>query len=157
MFNTPFLLLLLFLTWVILSGFFGAFFLVSGIVSCVAAIWISKKLGILKCESCRLYCRFRSIGYLFWLIKEIIKSSWDVSIRMWQAEPKISPRLAWVPTTQKDDVGLTMFANSITLTPGTVTVIVENDQMLVHALCSEGMDSLLEGDMDRRVAKMAGI
>lgn len=156
MFNTLFLFIMLFATWVVFSGFFDTFFLVSGVVSCVAAIFISWKLGITTCESCRLYYRPQSIGYTFWLIKEIILSSWDVSIRMWQAEPDISPKLAWVPITQKNDVGRTMLANSITLTPGTVTVLVEEDRMCIHALCNAGIDSLLAGEMDKRVAAMVG-
>lgn len=154
MLNALILFILLFLTWIILSGFFGAFFIVSGIMSCVAAILISKKLGALPAKPYRLRCGFRFIGYFVWLIKEIIKSSWDVSIRMWQAEPNISPKLAWVPTVQKDDIGITMFANSITLTPGTVAVMAEEKQMLVHALCAKGIDDLVAGDMDRRIAKM---
>lgn len=148
--------LLLFLTWVVFSGFFGAFFIISGIISCVAAILIARRLGITKCYSCRLFYRLGSVFYLFWLIKEIVKSSIDVSIRMWQAEPNISPKFGWVPTTQKNDVGLTMFANSITLTPGTVTVVVDKDRLFVHALCGSGIDDLVQGEMDRRVKKISG-
>lgn len=149
-----FLFILLFAAWLVLSGFFSAFFIISGVTSCAVAVFISYRLGALPYGACRLFFRPRFFTYNIWLLKEIIKSSWDVSVRMWQLQPDISPRLAWVPTVQKDEVGLTMFANSITLTPGTVTVMVEPDRMLVHALCSEGISGLQEGDMDRRVAKM---
>lgn len=148
------LFLALFLTWLVLSGFFSVFFIISGILSCVVAILISRALGVLPCDTCRLLYRWRAIAYIFWLIKEIVKSSWDVSWRMWQLKPGISPQIAWIPTTQRDDVGLMAFANSITLTPGTVTVMVEKDRILIHALYKEGVVGLQEGDMDRRVAVM---
>lgn len=152
MFTTLVLFLMLFGTWVVFSGYFGAFFLSLGVISCLIAIIMTQRLGISGCESCRIYYRLSAIPYLFWLIKEILLSSIDVAKRVWQANPNISPTLDWIPSMQDNDVGRTLFANSITLTPGTVAVIVEKDRICVHALCKGGIADLQEGQMDRNVA-----
>jgi multicomponent Na+:H+ antiporter subunit E len=59
--------------------------------------------------------------------------------------------MVWVPATQRTDVGKVIYANSITLTPGTVSVEIENDRILVHAITREAAEGLESGDMDRRV------
>ena len=66
----------------------------------------------------------------------------------------ISPRMVRVKATQKTDLGLVIFANSITLTPGTVTVDIEGDEMIVHALSQDLADGVLNGDMDSRVTAL---
>ena len=64
---------------------------------------------------------------------------------------KLSPRMLRVPTSQSSELGTVIYANSITLTPGTVSVDIEGDEIIVHALTQELMDGLTEGDMDKRV------
>ena len=67
----------------------------------------------------------------------------------------ISPTMIRIKATQKTDLGLVTFANSITLTPGTISIEVEQDgQILVHAISRDGADGLTDGDMDRRVTAM---
>lgn len=156
MLNTLALFIFLFVTWVVFSGQFDVFFLSVGFFSCVFSIWIMRRLGIAGCESCVLFYTWRSLKYFVWLGKEIVLSSIDVTKRVWQANPKISPTMAWVPTTHTNDVGRTVFANSITLTPGTVSILVYEDKLCVHALCKEGMVALQEGTMDRKSAAVAG-
>ena len=70
----------------------------------------------------------------------------------------ISPQLLRVKTTQKTGVGVATYANSITLTPGTITVEVNrrDSELLVHALTKAGADGLAAGEMDRRVTVMEG-
>lgn len=149
--NTTVLLILLFSTWLVLSGHFEPFFLVVGGASCIVAVVIMRCLGIRECRPCTSYYSFRGITYLMWLAKEIVVSSIDVAKRVWQVKPQISPTIAWVQTKQTNDVGCTIFANSITLTPGTVSMLVYGDKLCVHALTQEGMKSLQEGGMDRKI------
>ena len=66
----------------------------------------------------------------------------------------ISPNLIKVKASQASQVGINVYGNSITLTPGTITVDVEGDELTVHALTQSTADDLLEGTMDRRVARM---
>ena len=62
----------------------------------------------------------------------------------------LSPRLVRVPLSQSNELATVIYANSITLTPGTVSVDIEGDEIIVHALTQELMDGLTEGDMDQR-------
>ena len=72
------------------------------------------------------------------------------------ANIKISPTMIRVRASQQTDLGQVIYANSITLTPGTISVDVANNEILVHALSENGARDLLGGKMDRRVSKMAG-
>jgi len=92
-----------------------------------------------------------SITYLLWLIREIILSSIAVSKIIWRKNLGIIPTIAPIISGQKTALGSVIYANSITLTPGTVTLSVEGNKLLVHALDSSFMDDLQEGAMDRRV------
>ncbi len=94
--------------------------------------------------------------YFMWLTKEMLVSSAVVALKTWQTKPDIKPRLTWVPTVQENDVGRALYANSITLTPGTVCTFVDDDQMQIHTILEGGIEGLREGNMDRRVAEVAG-
>ena len=75
---------------------------------------------------------------------------------MLSPRPRIDPVLETVPSSQTSDLGKVIFANSITLTPGTLTTSVTTDGIEVHALTRQGMDELKTGDMDRRVSAVEG-
>ncbi|MDP1718034.1 MAG: Na+/H+ antiporter subunit E, partial [Burkholderiales bacterium] len=86
----------------------------------------------------------------------IVKSAWDVSKIILNPRLPISPTLIRVKTTQKTAVGVVTYANSITLTPGTISVDVKQGEILVHALTCEGAAGLQSGEMDRRVTRFEG-
>jgi multicomponent Na+:H+ antiporter subunit E len=87
---------------------------------------------------------------------EIIKANIDVAKRIMLPSMAVTPTMIRVTASQKSDLGLVIYANSITLTPGTISVDIANGEILVHALSREGAESLLDGEMDRRVTRMAG-
>ena len=89
--------------------------------------------------------------YLAWLGKEITKSNWDVAKLVIAPSLPITPTMIWVPASQRSDVGKVIYANSITLTPGTVSVELEHGQVLVHAIAREAAEAVQSGEMDRRV------
>jgi len=89
-----------------------------------------------------------------WLFKEIIVSSVAVSIKVWQTNLKISPMLTWIESKNETDIALTTYANSITLTPGTVCVDIKDDHLLIHALVKDNIKSLKSGDMDSKINKL---
>jgi multicomponent Na+:H+ antiporter subunit E len=93
----------------------------------------------------------RVLGYWPWLIWEIIWSNVDVVRRILDPRLPISPTLIWLKASQRTDIGLVTYANSITITPGTLAMKLEGDQILVHALSREGAEALAAGEMDRRV------
>jgi multicomponent Na+:H+ antiporter subunit E len=87
-------------------------------------------------------------------VKEILKSGWAVSKAILDPRLPISPTLVRFRPTQKSIVGLVTHANSITLTPGTITVEAGPDEFLVHALTSSGAAGCVDSEMDRRVWKL---
>jgi multicomponent Na+:H+ antiporter subunit E len=155
------LFLLLFGSWLIFSGYFSTFFVMAGIFSCALAVLISAKISVInkeKREGSLIHVLLNFPLYLVWLIKEVVISGVTVSSKMWQVEPEISPQIAWIPTNVRDNLGLTIFGNSITITPGTVTLDVRNEGMIyVHALTAGGIDDLRGGAMGNKVQKLTGL
>jgi multicomponent Na+:H+ antiporter subunit E len=90
-------------------------------------------------------------GYYAWLIKEIFLANLLVVKHIWLGNKSISPVFATITASQKTEMGKVIYANSITLTPGTVTVNMEDDKFLVHALLRESIKELEAGEMDKRV------
>jgi multicomponent Na+:H+ antiporter subunit E len=95
--------------------------------------------------------------YWPWLLKEIVKTAWQVSVAILHPKLPITPRVVRFKPSQKTEVGLVILANSITLTPGSMTIEARPDEFVVHALTEESAASVGAGsDMDRRVALMEG-
>ncbi len=130
-------------------------------VSCLIAIYIAHKMDVVAHEDTPMvYFRPfhpRYIVWLLWLFKEIIVSSVSVSRYVWKKDLTISPVLSWIPSVQETDVGVTAYANSITLTPGTVCIDTISEKgekkMLVHALVKENLKDLEGASMDKKIKK----
>ena len=87
---------------------------------------------------------------------EIVKANIAVALRIVSPRLPIRPRVIRVRAGQRTDIGRVIYANSITLTPGTVTVDTEGDHITVHALTPEAAEGVLSGEMDRRVTRVEG-
>ena len=96
------------------------------------------------------------IFYYPWLIREIAKSAWAVTKIIINPKLPISPTMTVVRASQRTAAGVATYANSITLTPGTITVGVNGNDLTVHALVREGAIDLEGGEMDRRVSRFEG-
>jgi len=151
MLHTIGLSLTLFALWLLLSGIYEPLLISFGIVSCALVVLIARRMDLVDHEAVPLQMSFGILGYFGWLQKEIVKANLDVAKLIIDPALPISPRLIRVKATQKSDVGLVAHANSITLTPGTVSVEIEGDEILVHAITREAADGTLEGAIDRRV------
>lgn len=150
------LFLVLFATWVLLSGFFDALHLGFGIASCAVTVWIAHRMDVIDHEGHPLHVRWdRGLRYYPWLIKEIVLANLDVLKRVWGLAP-IDPVMDQIHTHQTSDLGRVIYAQSITLTPGTVSVDVHEGTLLVHALHRSGLDDLNEGVMDAKVHAVEG-
>ena len=143
--------LVVFALWLLLSGHYVPLLLTFGVLSSILVVWIAARLDVIDHESVPLQIKLSYVGYLAWLGKEIVKANIDVAKLVLNPALPISPVMIRVPATQSTDVGKVIYANSITLTPGTVSVEVEDDEILVHAITREAADGLASGDMDRRV------
>ncbi len=120
------------------------------------AAWITTRLKVADPNEPRLLIFIRMIGYLPYIAMEVVKSNLDVAKRIWQKDMPISPTITTVPASQKTALGLVIHANSITMTPGTLSIDVGDNEIEVHALARETLEPLLDGDMDRRVNKLEG-
>lgn len=150
------LVIILFAFWLLLSGYFVPFLLTMGVLSAIAVALLSQRMDLVDHEGHPVQLSWRLIFYWPWLFKEIMVSAWSVSRVVLNPRLPVSPTLVRAKTSQKTTVGLVTYANSITLTPGTISVDVKPGEILVHALTREAADGLLEGEMDRRVTRFEG-
>jgi len=146
--------LVLFVTWLLLSGFFEPLLIAFGIATCVTVVWIARRMDVVDHEGHPIHLGPRIVVYWLWLIGEIIKSNIDVAKRIIDPRLPIQPTLFWTKASQQSELGQVIYANSITLTPGTVSVRVSDGSILVHALSAESAAGVEQGDMDRRVSSL---
>lgn len=141
----------LFALWLLLSGHYVPLLIGLGVASCVVIVWIAHRLDVIDHEAVPLHLRPQWFAYIAWLGKEIVKANIDVAKLIVDPKLPISPTMIHVPATQKTEMGQVIYANSITLTPGTVSVELEDGTVLVHAITRDAAEGLASGEMDRRV------
>lgn len=146
----------LFVFWLLLSGYFEPFLITAGAGAAIGVVLLARRMDVIDHEGHPVHLGWRALHYWPWLAKEIVKSAWDVARIVVTPRLPISPRLVRARTSQKTPVGVVTYANSITLTPGTISVEVGSGEILVHALTRESAQGLLEGEMDRRVTRFEG-
>ena len=148
---------LLLVTWVAFSGKFDAFHLGLGALSSLIVTWLSQDLLFAdrsKGLGARLAEAGRFVGYVFWLLWQIVLANVHVfKLAMTkQGDEEMSPRVVTFKTKLKTDFAKFVFANSITLTPGTITIQINGNEYLVHAISEAVEKDLLSGNMEGRVA-----
>lgn len=148
--------LVLFATWLLLSGYFEPLLLTLGVTSCLAVVWVAHRMDVVDREGHPIHLGLRMIGYWLWLAVEIIKANIDVAKCIVDPRLPIRPNLFWTKASQHSELGQVIYANSITLTPGTISMRVTGGRILVHALTTEAAAGVETGDMDRRVCALEG-
>ncbi|HJM91392.1 MAG: Na+/H+ antiporter subunit E [Alphaproteobacteria bacterium] len=142
--------------WLLLSGYFQILLLGLGAASILFCVWIAVRMDLIDHEGVPLHITWAGLRYLPWLLWEIVKANIDVARRVIAPSLPISPSLFNASVSQKTDLGQVIYANSITLTPGTVSVNLDPGVILVHALHDGAADGVLEGEMDKRVSQVEG-
>ncbi|MEC9347822.1 MAG: Na+/H+ antiporter subunit E [Pseudomonadota bacterium] len=150
------LLTVLAVTWLLLSGIYDHGLLYwLGAASCLTCVWVAHRMDVVDHEGVPLPdLGLRILPYWGWLFIEIVKANIDVIRRIARLHPDISPTLVRSPALQATDLGKVIYANSITLTPGTFTLDISEEGMLVHAISRDGADGVLSDDMNRRCAAL---
>ncbi len=143
--------ILLFLSWIILSGHFEPFLLGLGAVGTVAVVLISRRMEKMDRVYHPIHLRWKIIFYWFWLLVRIVQANIRIAWIIVQRKMPISPTVVRVQAHQKTTVGKVTFANSITLTPGTVTIAIKDDMLDVHALTREDAAGILHSRRDSRI------
>ena len=147
------LLILLVAAWLLWSGHREPMLLAFGALSCIGVAALAARMRVPRYEDPYLFA-LRTVTYLPWLAWEIVKAAVDVTKLVIARDLALSPRVIRVPATQSTEIGQVVYANSITLTPGTISLDLRDGHILVHALTREAAEGLLTGDMDRRVTAL---
>ncbi len=150
------LIIALAILWLLLSGIFTLLHLFLGALSIAISLYIAVRMDVLMHKGQPLYFRFFGVlQYCVWLVGQILLSNFDVVRRVFSPTLDIKPILKAIPSYQKTELGRVVYANSITLTPGTVAInIAKNGDVLVHALHADVLTDLEEGTMGKRVSRL---
>ena len=152
------LALMLFAFWLLLSGHYTAWLIGSGAVVAVLVAAFAHRARIDDEEGLPIERIIGGLGYWPWLVFEVAKSSVSVTRIILDPRLPISPRLVKAKYSTRTSVGIATYANSITLTPGTITVDIDESRstFMVHALTRNAANDLESGEMDRRVRRFEG-
>jgi len=144
---------LLFLFWIFLSGHLEPLLLGLGMASVALTVFLSRRMNVIDHESYPLHLSSKFPGFFVYIFREIVKANIDVVTRIlsWRKAP-ISPQMIEIPQSQETDLGAVIYANSITLTPGTVTIKLSKDNLTVHALSKEAASELATGAMSEEIS-----
>ena len=140
--------------WIALSGHFAPFLLSLGVLSAATVTFISHRMGVIDAEGQPLRLIPGLLRYVPWLAKEIVRACIDVAWRIARPKLPIQPTIIRVPANQQTVPGRVSFANSITLTPGTISLDVLVNEIEVHALTAESAADLQSGEMANRVRQI---
>ena len=139
--------------WILLSGHVGALDLAMGVPASALVTFANRDVeGVSE----MLRWTPRLLAYLPWLLKEIWVANIQVVKLVLDPALPIDPVIIRVRTRFSSDFARTTLANSITLTPGTITLDVDGDDVLVHAITAVGGADIVAGGMARRVGRMFG-
>ena len=143
-------------TWLLLSGHTSVLLLSLGLLSVAAVVACASRLEVLDDESVPVHLLPGLIRYVPWLIGQVIRSNLDVARRIVSPELPIHPSVIKVDATHHTEVGRVTYANSITLTPGTISLDVSAETIEVHALTEDAANDLMSGEMARQVQRAEG-
>ena len=137
-----------------MSGHYNFLIVSLGIISCAFCVYVAKRGKLIDDEGLPIFFIPRLLNYLMWLFKEILKS--NVITAKVIINGKVEPEIFTVKSSQVTDVAKVTYANSITLTPGTVTTKIQKDVLEVHALNSDFGNDVRTNEMDKKVTWLEG-
>jgi multicomponent Na+:H+ antiporter subunit E len=140
--------------WLLWSGFFMPLLLAFGAFSCLLVVYLSNRMHLFDEEVYALRLSLRLFRFWAWLAGEIVRSSLEVSRVVLSPSLSISPTLVEIESGSTHPVDLAILGNSITLTPGTLTLNIKGQHLNVHALTRHGAEALAAGEMNRRVSAL---
>jgi multicomponent Na+:H+ antiporter subunit E len=140
--------------WLLWSGHYDPLLLTLGAGSVTLVVWLCRRMQIVDREIAPFHTAGAAVRYLPWLAWEVITSSLHVMRRVLDPKLPIDPQTVRVLAGQKTDLGRVTYANSITLTPGTLTIDAVDDHFTVHAIDDDCAGGLRQGSMDRKVSDL---
>ena len=137
--------------WLLLSGYFDALLLGFGLLSCLLSVWTAAAMGIIDREGHPIHLLPRTLTYWPWLLYQIVMANIDVTRRILDPKLPISPTMVRIDGRRFSDLGMVVYANSITLTPGTLATSLNDNEIEIHSLTREGAAKVKRGTMGRWV------
>lgn len=148
------LAVLLAAAWLLWSGFLKPVILTFGLLSVVIVLITAQRMHFFDTDFFALRFTSRIFRFWVWLAREVIKSSLDVTRLVLNPRMPIKPTVVQFDTRCEHPVDKVILGNSITLTPGTLTLAIDDGHFTVHALTAEGAQDIADGEMDRRVSEL---
>ena len=143
--------------WILLSGEFTFVLITSGIVASLIVAYLSHDIFIgkpdIKVETGRV---LKFIKYLPWLVWKVILANFEIAYLVLHPKMLIDPQIVRFKTDLKTDLGIVTLANSITLTPGTITVEANKEEFVIHAIWQKSAEGIIDGEMQRKVKEIEG-
>ena len=146
------LAILLAVLWLAISGVYKLPLFVLGAASIAIVVWLSRRMDVVGVEHNPVLYSWRLPVYWLWLLNEIAKSNLEVARAALAPQSRVRPRIVKASVQLGSAVAKVTYANSLTLTPGTVTLLLEEDCLEAHALLESSATGLESGAMERKVA-----
>jgi multicomponent Na+:H+ antiporter subunit E len=140
--------------WLLWSGFFKPLLLALGAISCLLVLIIAWRMHLFDRDIFELRFISRLLRFWAWLGREVVTSSLEVTRAVMSPQLRISPTVVEFDTRCEHPVDLAILGNSITLTPGTLTLSIDGQHFVVHSLTEHGARDILGGEMDHRVSEL---
>lgn len=148
------LTLLLVLFWLVNSGHYTPLILGLGALSIALVVFIASRMKVVDEESVPFHLSREIPSYYLWLLKELVISNLQVVQKIWRSSGTLNPAVETLPISQDNDMGRVILANSITLTPGTITTAVTAQSITIHALDYSSIVALKDGEMGARIRRL---
>ncbi len=147
---------LLFALWIVFNGLWTAEIAITGVVLCgIIYVFIWKFMDYSPKKEWQTFLRLpKLLMYAVYMLKEICLAVWQTLHFIWTPKEEVEPQLVSFHTPLKTEMGRVALANSITLTPGTITVDVQDDLFLVHCLDATYSQGIEDSEMQRRIARL---
>lgn len=140
--------------WLVLSGHFTPLLITLGALSVVLVLWIVRRMRLVDHEALPSHLSPRMPQYCLWLTGKVLKSSLGVARQVWSPRPAPQPAVDVTPTHDLSELSQAIYANSITLTPGTLSLSVGDEGIEVHGLQGSDITELQNGEMLGRVRRL---
>jgi len=147
---------LLAIFWLLLSGFLQPLLLTFGVITVALTLVLVKRMRMLDSKAKHFGSELSLLRYIPWVLSQIMLSSLQVTKHVWTRNPKFKPVLAKIPSDAIPKNKQVLYANSITLTPGTLCVDIDETSVSVHALEEESIKALQDGEIADKIVQLWG-
>lgn len=141
--------------WLAISGVYKPVIFLLGIGSLVLVLWVACRMRIIGEEHNPLVFSWRLPFFWLWALREIIEANVHVARLVFRPQ-EISPRIVKVPVPLQSELGKVVYGNTCTLTPGTVTLTLDNEKLVAHALDERSAEALLSGRLVQKIQWLEG-